>query len=345
MVLALAGAFPGAPIYTSLYQPEATFPEFRSSDVRVSPLNAVPLLRRKHRLALPLLAPTFSAIRVEAAVTICSSSGWSHGISVTGRKVVYCHAPARWLYQSRRYLAEMPRVAGVVLQGLNPILRHWDRRAAASADRYLVNSTFIKDQVASIYGIDAEVVHPPVAFDPDGPQVATNAMEPGFFLCVSRLLPYKNVAVVTEAFRRLPEQRLVVVGTGPLGDQLRATSPGNVSLVGAVDDAHLRWLYLNCRSLLAASHEDFGLTPIEAAACGKPTAALRWGGFLDTIVPGTTGVFFDQPDPDYIARAIEELSARSWDPEHLRSHAEGFSTARFVTRLQGVVDEEMLLAR
>lgn len=344
VILALAEAFPAAPIYTSLYRPEGTFPEFRSCDIRVSALNSVPVFRRQHRLALPLFAPVFSATRVDAGVTVCSSSGWSHGASVTGRKVVYCHAPARWLYQRERYLSGMSRSVGLALRALGPSLRRWDRHAAASADRYLVNSRFIKEQVAAIYGIDAEVVYPPVAFDPSGPQLPAGGVDPGFFLCVSRLLAYKNVAAVTAAFRRLPDQRLVVVGDGPMAAELKATAPANVSFMGTVDDARLRWFYLNCQALIAASYEDFGLTPIEAAACGRPTVALRWGGFLDTIVPGTSGVFFDQPEPESVACAVEELAARSWDPEHLRAHAEGFSTARFVTRLQGVVGEEALVA-
>lgn len=344
VVLALSEAFPGAPIYTSLYRPEETFPEFRRCDVRVSPLNAVPLLRRQHRLALPLLAPAFTTTRVDAGVVVCSSAGWSHGVSVTGRKVVYCHAPARWLYQPDRYLAGMSGPAGLVLRGLGPTLRRWDRRAAAGANRYLVNSTFIKGQVDAIYGIEAEVVPPPVAFDPSGPQQGPQGVEPGFFLCVSRLLSYKNVAAVTAAFRSLPGQRLVVVGAGPLADQLKATAPANVSLVGAVDDARLRWFYVNCQALIAASYEDFGLTPIEAAACGKPTVALRWGGFLDTIVGGVTGIFFDQPDPERIAEAAAELSGRPWDADRLRLHAGQFSIARFVRKLQEVVDEEMRLA-
>lgn len=344
VVLTLAKAFPGAPIYTSLYQPEGTFPEFRTCDIRVSPLNAMPFLRRRHRLALPLLAPIFSSTKVDAEVTICSSSGWSHGVSATGRKVVYCHAPARWLYQPERYLAGMPRPIGFALETLRPALRRWDRRAAATADRYLVNSTFVKEQVAAIYGIDAEVVHPPVAFDPSGPVAEMVGVEPGFFLCVSRLLVYKNVGAVIAAFRRLPRQRLIVVGAGPLAEQLAATAPSNVTLVGQVDDTRLRWLYMNCQALFAASYEDFGLTPIEAAACGKPTAALRWGGFLDTIVPGITGVFFERPESPLIAAAAEEVSGRSWDVESLRGHAERFSPARFAVRLQEVVGEEASLA-
>src|SRR5437588_3963985 len=102
VVLAMTRAFPGAPLYTSLYDPAGTFPEFANVDVRRLSLDSVPLLRRHHRLALGVLAPAFSRLRVHADVAVCSSSGWAHGAHVTGRKIVYCHAPARWLYQPDR---------------------------------------------------------------------------------------------------------------------------------------------------------------------------------------------------------------------------------------------------
>jgi glycosyltransferase involved in cell wall biosynthesis len=167
-----------------------------------------------------------------------------------------------------------------------------------------------------------------------------DGVRPGFVLCVSRLLPYKNVEAVTAAFRQLGDHRLVVVGSGPLAEQVLATAPANVTVLGTVSDAGLRWLYRSSIGLVAASYEDFGLTPVEAALFGKPTAALRWGGFLDTIVDGTTGVFFDEPEPELIARAVTRLTGSAWSAEALRAHAEQFSSERFVRRITEVVADE-----
>jgi glycosyltransferase involved in cell wall biosynthesis len=222
-----------------------------------------------------------------------------------------------------------------------PPLRAWDRRAAASADRYLVNSTAVQRRVSELYGIDAEVVPPPVDVDPGGVQEPIAGLDPGFVLCVSRLLAYKNVEAVTAAFRQLPDQRLVVVGSGPLADQIAATRPPNVSVLGRVTDANLRWLYASSSGLVAASYEDFGLTPVEAASFGRPTAALRWGGFLDTTAEGSTGVFFDEPLPHLIARAVEQMTEISWSEAALMAHARLFSPARFAQRIQVVVAEEL----
>jgi glycosyltransferase involved in cell wall biosynthesis len=340
VVLALAEAFPVAPIHTSLYDPDGTFPEFSRYDIRTLPLDRLGILRSHHRLALPLLAPAFSRLRVDAEVVICSSSGWAHGAQASGRKIVYCHTPARWLYQADRYLAGSSRWAAAALSLLTPPLRRWDRNAAASADRYLVNSRAVRARVADLYGIDAEVVPPPVDFTAGGSAEPIAGIEPGFVLCVSRLLPYKNVEAVTEAFRQLPDRRLVVVGTGPLAQQIASSAPANVTVLGRVDDPGLRWLYRSSIGLVAASYEDFGLTPVEAAGFGKPTAALRWGGYLDTIAEGSTGLFFEQPEPRLIAEAVDRLAATSWSADTLSAHAGRFSTARFVERVNAVVDEE-----
>jgi exopolysaccharide biosynthesis polyprenyl glycosylphosphotransferase len=345
VVLAMTRAFPGVPVHTSLYDAWATFPEFGEVAVVPNSLNRSRFLRRYHRVALPLLAQSFGSMNLDADVVLCSSSGWSHGVRTEGRKVVYCHNPARWLYQSDGYLRK--RGGGAARAGLSMLqerLLEWDRRAAASASRYLVNSRAVRDRVWKAYGIDAEVLHPPHSIEPRGTQQAVPGLEPGFLVCVSRLLPYKNVDVVIDAMRNLPSERLVVVGSGPQEQALRAAAPPNVVLLGTVTDPALRWLYAHATALVAASHEDFGLTPIEAAAFGRPAAVLRWGGFLDTMREGTTGVFFDEPTPLAVAEAVHRLRAEEWDANAIAAHAEAFSEARFAARLREVVDDEIRAA-
>ncbi len=342
VVLSMLKAFPDAPVYTSLYDPDGTYPEFRAADIRTTALDRVPLLRGHHRLALPFLAPAFSNTEVEADVALCSTSGWAHGVHVTGRKIVYCHSPARWLYATDDYLGSRARPARLALAGLRRPLEHWDRNAAASADRYLTNSSVVKRRIARVYGIVAEVVPPPPVLDPAGPQHRVEGLDPGFLLCVSRLLPYKNVGAVVAAFTELLSERLVVVGTGPEEERLRAGAPRNVSFLGSVSDERLRWLYANSTGLLSASYEDYGLTPLEAASFGKPSAVLRAGGFLDTVVDGSSGVFFDRPEQSSIEEAIRTLARRPWRDEVLRARAEHFSEEHFISRLRSVVlDEEL----
>jgi glycosyltransferase involved in cell wall biosynthesis len=343
VVLALAAAFPGAAIHTSFFAKADTFPEFSDLDVRPMPMNHVGVLRNHHRLALPLLAPAFSRLHVAADVVICSSTGWAHGADVSGRRVVYCHSPARWLWVKDQYLPPHSSIAKrATLAVLERRLRKWDLRAASRADRYLVNSSFVRDRVKRAYGIEAEIVPPPFSLTVDAPRrPPTPRIDPGFFLCVARLLPYKNVRQVVGAFSELPDQRLVVVGSGPDDTFVRSVATSNVAFTGTVGDEELAWLYANAAALVAGSYEDFGITPLEAAAFGVPVAALRYGGFLDTVRDGETGVFFDRPEADAIRDAVVKLLDRDWDRAALVAHAATYSEDRFAQRLRSVVDEEL----
>lgn len=335
VVLSLTRAFPAAPLYTSLYDESGTFAEFAGLDVRPLAINAFAPLRRRHRLALPLLPATFSSLRIPADVLICSSSGWAHASRTDGRKVVYCHAPARWLYQGGRYLSNGRPSSRIGLAVLGRPLRRWDRNAAVSAHRYIANSSWTAQEVERIYGVESEVVHPPLTLDAVGEQRPL-PVEPGYVLCVSRLRPYKNLEAVVAAFGLLPQERLVVVGEGRAAPHLQKLAGRNVLFAGGVTDDELRWLYEHSRCLVGASYEDFGLTPVEAAAFGKPTAALRFGGYVDTVREGETGVFFDRPEPRDIAAAVSTALDAPWSGAHIRHHASSFSEEDFIVRMRRI---------
>jgi glycosyltransferase involved in cell wall biosynthesis len=330
-------AFPGAPVYTSVYQPASTYPEFASVDVRPGALQRIPGLAGHHRAALPLMAPSFSLRRIEADTVLCCSAGWAHGARVVGRKVVYCYAPPRWIHQSARYLGSGRTASRAALALLRPWLAAWDQRAAASADHYLTLSRSVRHDIRQLYDIDAELLPPPHTLDASGPAREVVGLDSGYLLCVCRLLPYKNVGSVIDAFRLLPQQRLVIVGSGPQEADLRAAAPHNVTLLGTVDDEQLRWLYAHSSGVVTAAYEDYGLTPLEAASFGRPAVVLRAGGFLDTVEHGETGLFFDEPTPDLIATSVRELSSIHFDEARLRQHADNYSEGQFVDRLRSAV--------
>jgi glycosyltransferase involved in cell wall biosynthesis len=353
VVLAMHRAFPAAPIYTSLYEPDLTFPEFRDVDVRPSFLNRSQFLRRHHRLALPLLAHAFSKIEVDEKIVLCSSSGWAHGIHTTGTKLVYCHCPARWLYKSDDYFRKSPDARNerrpptsldeihtsfmirMCLRAVTPSLRRWDRRAAAGASAYYTNSSVISDQISSVYGRQAVIIPPPPLFAVDGPcEKPPSVAKSGFLLVVSRLLPYKNLDRMLALFAERTDLELVVVGSGPLLRALQQTATPNIELLGNVSDHELRWLYQNCRALIAPAFEDYGLTPLEAASFGKPTLALRRGGYLDTVSEGTSGYFFEDLEVSSVSDAIDKLSQNPLNSDEIRGHASQFSEERFVRTLR-----------
>ena len=219
----------------------------------------------------------------------------------------------------------------------------------SSVDHMVANSTVVRKRIKEVYGREVDIVHPPHQMTEDStveavPLMEGFAAEGEYFLTVSRLLPYKNVDEVVEAFRSRPERRLVLVGTGPMEHQLRESCPENVLMLSNLSDAQMRGLYRGATAVVAASHEDFGITPLEGFAFGRPTLALRGGGYLDTVVPGRTGDFFEEPTAAAIGRAIDEFRVEDWDADAIRAHAESFSEERFLARLHAAVGSALTRA-
>lgn len=344
VVLAMHRAFPDATIYTALYDPDGTYPEFRDARIVTSSLNRFSAFRKDHRLALPFLAMAASALKIDADVVVVSSSGWAHGLRTTGRLFVYCHSPARWLYLTEQYLGAGKRwsLKGLLLAALKPGLIAWDRKAAARADKYVANSTVVEQRIRQVYGKRAEIFYPPHSIEVDGPLSPIEGLEEftrnGHFIVVSRLLPYKNVDQAVAAFEGIPE-RLLVIGAGPLAEQIRASLPDNVKLASNVTDEQMRWAYASAKAVIAPSYEDFGITPLEGAAWGIPTIALRAGGYLDTIVEGVTGTFIDEPTAVAIREAVLSFRSDMWDSDAIRDHARSFAEEPFRDRLRDEVFE------
>ncbi|MBS9537654.1 glycosyltransferase [Micrococcus luteus] len=345
VVLALHRMWPDAPIYTTFYDPEGTFPEFKHAHIVTSPLNRVGLLRKDPRRALPLLPLASSLMHVKEPVAVVSTSGWAHGFRYDGATLVYCHTPARWVYLLDDYLGEDGRdsIKGRIARVLRPGLRRWDRAAVRRRSRYVANSTVVKERIEDVYGLDGvDLVFPPHSVSTDGPQEpipgAERLAEDGFLLSVARLMPYKHVDVAIAAAARAGRP-LVVIGKGPEEARLRAMAGEDVVFGQDLTDTQLRWAYAHATALIAASHEDFGITPLEASAWGVPTVALRAGGYLDTIVEGINGVFVQEPTVDAVAEGVGRLLAHDWDRGAMQAHAERFSEVEFGQQIRGRAEE------
>lgn len=345
VVLALHRMWPDAPIYTTFYDPEGTFPEFKDAHIVTSPLNRVGLLRKDPRRALPLLPLASSLMHVKESVAVVSTSGWAHGFRYDGTTLVYCHTPARWVYLLDDYLGEGGRnsIKGRIARVLRPGLQMWDRAAVRRRSRYVANSTVVKKRIEDVYGLEGvDLVFPPHSVSTDGPQEpipgAERLAEDGFLLSVARLMPYKHVDVAVEAAARAGRP-LVVIGKGPEEARLRAMAGEDVVFGQDLTDAQLRWAYAHATALIAASHEDFGITPLEASAWGVPTVALRAGGYLDTIVEGVNGVFVEEPTVDAMAAGVERMLAADWDRDAMRGHADRFSEEAFARQIRALVAE------
>ena len=339
VVLALMRALPESRLITSCYSASNTFPDFRRYDIETMWMNKWPIFRKDPRLALPLLAGTFNRHHVtDVDVVVCSSSGWSHGISTDAPKIVYCHNPARWLYQADDYFGRFSGALRHVFERRAIRLREWDKANAREAAVYLVNSSIVRDRVRTQYGIEARIVPPPPGLSPDGPMEALPHLEPGYLLSVARQRAYKNVLGVAEAVESLPGERLVAVGGIPERPDGRKWSDRVVSL-SRTNDAQLRWLYANAGALIAYSQEDFGLTPVEAFGFGTPVLAVREGGYVDTCVSGLSGLWIEEPTVDGVVDSIRRFRDSSFDSVAIKQHGANWSKERFATEIRAVIEE------
>lgn len=323
VVLEMASIWPQAPIYTSLFRPQSTFPEFGGRDVRTSPLNRLPV-DEGFRNLFPLYPAAFRAFgTLDEDVVISSSSGWAHGVRTAPRSfhAVYCYTPARWLYGGDHLRVSRPRQQ--VLKPAIGLMRRWDRAAARRADLYIAISEGVRLRIKQRYGLNAPVVYPPVDTHRFRPKPRGERL-----LVVSRLLPYKRVDVVVDAATQAG-MALDVVGSGPALDDLRRRAGPTVDFHQRLGDADITRLMESCRAFCLPGQEDFGITPIEANAAGKPVIAFGGGGALETIEDGRTGVFFREHDVAAFLDAIARCDRVPTSPEAIAASAERFSQEAF----------------
>ncbi len=349
VLLSLMELFPHAPVYTLLYNPEvapvmreanAAFDERR---IRTSFLQNWSWARRHHHY-LPMLMPLAAEQFDLRGFDLVFSASYSYAKGVVTppdtMHISYCFTPTRYLWDDcHRYVRDFA-MSSKWLRFAPPglsYLRLWDYYAAQRVDSYLTLSHFVAQRIQKYYGRPAQVIAPPVDVD----RFTISQKDEGYYLVVARLVPYKRVDSAIEACRMLG-RRLKIVGTGPDMMRLRKLADENVEFLGFVSDSELPALYAGARALLFPQEEDFGITPLEAAAAGKPTVAYAGGGALETVVDGETGLFFPEQTSTSLVAAMKKLEEHSFDPQHIRRHAEAFSQPRFLQQLRDVVHTQWM---
>jgi glycosyltransferase involved in cell wall biosynthesis len=313
--------FPRAPVYTSMYESSAMPAAYRSWDIRTSFLQHVPLSRSKHQLMLFLYPFAFESFNLsDYDLVVSLSSGFSHGIRVDqrNRHVCYCLTPGRFLWSFDSYvkLEGVGRGAQLALRATVPYLRRLDYLAAQRVGHYVGISEVVRERIQRFYGRKSAIIYPSISVDSFEP-----ADDVGdYYLTASRLIPYKRIDLAIEACNRL-KLPLKVVGDGRSRAALERLAGPTIEFLGKVDDPTLRRLYARCRAFIFPGEEDFGLTPIEAQASGRPIVAYGRGGTLETIVAGETGVFFPEQTAESLAEALARFDHRAFDPRRIRAHA------------------------
>ncbi len=340
VIEAMHKLWPDAPIYTSVYDPSATLASFKDMDIRTSFLQRFKVARsaKTHKYMLPLFPAAFEHFDMRGYdVVVSNTTSFAKGVITEPETchICYCHTPARFAWRYHEYVSQgnfSPRTRRV-LPFLVHYLRSWDLAAAGRVDYFLSNSYNIARRVQKFYNRPSDVLYPPV--ETERFHIVPNPTA-DYLLVVSRLVPYKRVDLAIEACNRLGV-KLKVAGGGPDLDRLRALAGPTVEVLGRVPDGQVEELFANCRAFLFPGEEDFGISPLEASACGRPVVAYRAGGAMETVVDGKTGVFFDEPTVDAVCEAIQRLDNLDVNPEAMRAHAEKFDVSAFQARLLSIV--------
>jgi glycosyltransferase involved in cell wall biosynthesis len=342
VVEALARAFPDAPIYALLYSAK-TGPRSVESRIRASWLNRIPSANRRHRLFLPFYRQAIESFDLsEFDVIVSSHHTVGKGVLTRSDQVhvSYCHTPMRALWERpAAELATLPAPARPIAAALFSHLRVWDAVTASRVQHYVANSRATQQRIATYYRRESTIVPPPIETDFFTPEGEVS----DYYLVASRPVPYKRVDIAIAATGRL-NRRLKIVG----GKHAVAGAPAHVELLGSVSDEELRALMRGARALLFPQFEDFGMTPLEVNACGRPVIAFGRGGALDTVIDGGTGILVPEQSVDAFVAGIERFERSSFDSAELRAHALNFSSDAFVKRIREFVsrawDQRLLLA-
>lgn len=336
---ALHELYPDAPVYTSLYDPAAMPESYCDWDIRTSWMQRLPGWRQHFQKYFLLYPSAFESFDLSAYdLILSSSSAYAKGVipAPGARHICYCHTPMRFAWRTDDYIKRegLGRLQRGVLPLLLTYVRLWDVATTPRVDQFIANSHEVAARIARYYGRTALVIAPPVDLSPYRPWVPGN-----FYLAGGRLIPYKRLDLVIQAFTalRLP---LKVFGDGRDRERLQALAGPNVEFLGQIGEEQRHDLFASCRAFIFPGEEDFGITPLEAMSAGRPVIAYAAGGALETVIEGVTGRFFHQQSAAAIAAAVAAARTDRYDPAVIRRHAEGFSRDVFLAQMRAVIESE-----
>jgi glycosyltransferase involved in cell wall biosynthesis len=320
--------------------------------VKTSFVQRLPFARKRFRSYLPLMPLAMEQLDLSAYDLVISSN---HAVAkgvITGPHqlhISYVHSPMRYAWDlQHQYLAEAGLTRGLksaVARLSLHYLRLWDLRTAPGVDCFVANSQFIRKRIRKVYGRSAQVIAPPV--DVARFPLPAQEQRESYYLTASRMVPYKRMPMIVDAFRRMPQRRLVVIGDGPEMHRARAQAGPNVEFLGYASNEQMIGHMQTAKAFVFAAEEDFGITPVEAQACGLPVIAYGRGGSLETVAgmgPGIsepTGLFFDDQTSESLMAAVERFESLGscFSAQACRRHAQQFSIEAFRQRMAALVEQ------
>lgn len=336
----LVGMYPQHPVYTSLYAPDLMPPFYRDWDIRTLWLDRAPGIHNHHQPYLPLYPLAWGGLDLsQYDVILSNKSGFCHGVQHGDKTlhICYCLAPTRYVWQLDAYI-QREGFGRVVDRGLRPLvaaLRKWDFEAAQRVHKFIAISTEIQQRIQTYYQQPSSIIYPPVdttRFQP------SNTVE-DYYLVVSRLIPYKRIDLAVQAATRLGVP-LKVGGKGRDLERLKEIAGPTVEFLGYVGDDDLPDLMARCKAFIFPGLEDFGITPVQAQAAGRPVIAYAGGGALDTVIPGKTGELFHEATVESLVAAMQSFDVSHYSTATIRAHAEQFDTGVFEREISSYVERE-----
>lgn len=333
MLAVLAEMFPDAPIYTLLYDEQATKGLFKDRIVKTSFLQSFPWAVNHHEwypLLMPLAIEQFDFSDFDVIISVSASFAKGIITKPTARHICYCLTPPRFLWDNSQRFGKdfgFPPLIRFASQPLISYLRMWDHSAADRVDEFWRISDFVDKRIQKYYHQSSKLIYPPV--DTEKFKIQNSNFKPEeYYLMVGRLVSYKKFDVAIRAFNELGLP-LKIIGIGPELGRLKALAHSNIEFLGQVNDNELGRHYREAKALVFPQEEDFGIVPLEAMASGRPVIAYRGGGAEETIVEGETGVFFNTQTPEAIIEVVKKFDDQEFSPTLCRNQAEKFSVAQF----------------
>ncbi len=335
--------YPEADLFSTIdFLPEEQRGFIKNKKIHTTFIQKLPGAKKHYRSYLPLMPLAIEQLDFSGYdLVISSSSCVSKGV-ITGPDQVhvsYVHSPIRYAWDlTHQYLNESNLdygIKGWLAKIILHYMRMWDTRTAYGVDFFIANSKFIAKRIKKVYGREAKVIYPPV--DIDAFEYCEEKED--YYLTASRLVPYKKVKLIVEAFNEMPDKKLIVIGDGPDFLKIKAVAKKNITIMGYQSYEVLKEKMQHAKSFVFAAEEDFGITPVEAQACGTPVIAYGKGGALETIKENETGIFFYQQDVESIMDAVTRLESMSViEPQRCRENAEYFAIRRFKREIYEYID-------
>lgn len=336
----LMAMYPESPLYTSIFWEEKMPTAWREWDMYKLWIDRLPMIHQKHQAFLPFYPLAWGGLDLsEYDVILSNKSGFCHGLKSDDSTlhICYCLAPTRYVWQYDAYMARenVPTPIRLALRPIIEGLKGWDYRAAQKVDQFIAISTEIQERIQKYYDRDSIIIFPPVEVKERF--VPVDETE-DYFLSLGRIIPYKRVDLLVEACTRL-NLPLKVGGTGRDLERLKAMAGPTVEFLGYVPDEDLPGLFARAKAFVFPGYEDFGITPVQAQAAGRPVIAYKAGGALDTVIDGKTGVLFGEQSVEVLMDVLQSFDATAYDPADCRENALRFDADVFRQQINDFVQQ------